>query len=97
MRFTWHAHKSAKNLAARAFDFEFATLIFDGLTLERADLSRDYGEHRVIAIGMAQGIALTVVYTDRMGANAEKERRIVSARRSNRHEREAYRQAVESR
>ena len=46
---------------------EFATLSFDGPTLERDDLRRDYGERRVIAIGIADGLALTVVYTDRAG------------------------------
>lgn len=96
MRYTWHAPKSAANLASRGFDFEFATLIFAGFTTERRDLRKDYGERRVIAIGMAQGITLTVVYTDRIGVEQGVERRIVSARRSKQNERETYRQAIES-
>jgi uncharacterized DUF497 family protein len=35
VRFTWDPRKSETNLADRGFDFEFATLIFDGPTLER--------------------------------------------------------------
>jgi uncharacterized DUF497 family protein len=31
--------------------------------VEREDERRSYGEKRVVAIGLAQGIALTVVYT----------------------------------
>lgn len=31
-----------RNLRARGFDFEFATQVFDGPTLERADTRRDY-------------------------------------------------------
>ncbi|NWG25450.1 MAG: BrnT family toxin, partial [Pseudorhodoplanes sp.] len=63
MRFAWDLRKSAENLRVRGFDFDFATLIFEGPTLERQDQRRDYGETRVIAIGLAQGLALTVVYT----------------------------------
>lgn len=93
MRFGWDARKSERNLRERGFDFEFATLIFEGPTLEREDSRRNYGEQRVIAIGRAEGVALTVVYTDRAGVG-EIERRIISARVSNRRERQAYDQAV---
>ena len=70
-----------------------ATLVFDGPTLERDDLRRDYGERRVLAIGITDGLALTVVYTDRAGSDGEIVRRILSARPSNRHERQAFSQA----
>ena len=92
MRFAWDRRKSAENLRVRGFDFEFATLVFEGPTLERQDQRRDYGEMRCIAIGLAQGIALTVVYTDRVESGA-RVRRIISARLSNRRERQAYFQA----
>ena len=94
MRFSWDARKSDRNLRERGFDFEFATQIFDSSTLERADSRRDYGEHRVIALGKAQDIALTVVYTDRAEAGGEINRRIISARKSDRHEREKYKKAT---
>jgi uncharacterized DUF497 family protein len=94
VRFSWDARKSAANLAARGFDFAFASLIFDGPTLEKEDRRRDYGEPRVIAIGLAQGIALTIVYTDRLHAGQDTERRLISARRSNRHERQAFEAAL---
>ena len=58
--------KSSENLRLRGFDFEFASLLFEGPTLERQDQRRDYGEVRVVAIGLAHGIALPVVYTDRV-------------------------------
>lgn len=94
-RYACDANKSARNLASRGFDFEFAALVFDGFTLERTDLRWDYGERRMVAIGNAQGFILTVVYTDRFEATQALERRIISARRSNRNEREAYQQAIE--
>jgi len=93
VRFGWDRRKSAENLRLRGFDFEFATLMFEGPTLERQDHRRDYGEKRILAIGFAQGIPLTVVYTDRAEAGVVV-RRIISARLSNRRERQAYFQAL---
>ncbi len=93
MRFSWDSRKSSQNLRDRGFDFEFATLAFDGPTLEREDTRREYGERRVIAIGVAQGIPLTIVYTDRTEGGGVV-RRIISARVSSRHERQAYIQAI---
>ena len=92
MRFSWDARKNEANLAQRGFDFAFASLVFDGPTLERVDQRADYGERRILAIGLADGLHLTVVYTDRPGLR-EMIRRIIPARRSNRRERRAYDQA----
>jgi uncharacterized protein (DUF4415 family) len=82
VRFSWDPRKSEANLAARGFDFEFAGVIFEGPTLEKADDRKDYGERRVLAIGLAHGLHLTVAYTDRHAPDREIERRIISARRS---------------
>ena len=95
MRFTWDPEKSERNLAERAFDFAFATLAFTGPTLERIDTRQDYGEVRRIALEMADGIPLTIVYTDRAEAG-DVVRRIMSARVSSRRERQAYHQVFPS-
>ena len=94
MRFSWDARKSDRNLRERGFDFEFATQIFEGSTLERVDSRRDYGERRMIALGQAQDIPLTVVYTDRAEVGGEINRRIISARKSNHRERQAYKKTT---
>ena len=94
MLFSWDTHKSSVNLRERGFDFGFASLIFDGTTVESEDRRRDYGEKRIVAIGAADGVYLTVVYTDRT-EDGRLTRRIVSARRSNRRERQVYRTAAE--
>jgi uncharacterized DUF497 family protein len=47
-----------------------------------------------MALGKAQDIPLTVVYTDRAEAGGEMSRRIISARKSNRRERETYKKAT---
>lgn len=95
MRFSWDPKKSAANLRTRGFDFGFAAGIFDGATVERLDNRRSYGEKRIIAIGVAEGLHLTVVYTDRGGA--EPERRIIAAWRSNHRERKTYAEGIKSR
>lgn len=97
MRFSWDPEKSDANLRDRGFDFAFASLIFEGSTLQREDTRRDYGEQRIIAIGLAANLELTVCYTDRVGLAGAVERRSISARRSNRRERKAYQKAVQSR
>lgn len=93
MRFEWDEDKSDTNLDERGFDFAFASLVFDGPTVEVEDHRQDYGERRVVAIGVADGVHLTVVYTDRQGATGPVTRRIISARRSSRHERKIYQKA----
>jgi uncharacterized DUF497 family protein len=95
VRFDWDPEKSERNLVDRGFDFAFATVIFTGPTLERIDTRQDYGEVRRITLGIADGIPLTVVYTDRAEAG-EVVRRIISARVSNRRERQAYRKVFPS-
>ncbi len=95
MTFTWDSVKSRANLQERGFDFEFATLAFEGATLERDDCREEYGERRVVAVGVVGGIHLTIVYTDRTDREGGVVRRIISARRSNRRERQAYLEATE--
>ena len=92
-RFDWNADKSQATLASRGFDFTFAARIFDAPTMERVDRRKEYGEERFVAVGQADGRILTVVYTDRVEAG-DVIRRIISARRSNAHEREAYREIL---
>jgi uncharacterized protein len=96
VRFSWDHAKSDANFHERGFDFALASSIFDGPTLEREDTREDYGERRIIAIGLAEGVELTVCYTDRVDTSGVVDRRIISARRSNRRERKAYREAIES-
>lgn len=66
----------------------------DGPTRQRVDSRRDYGEVRRVALGKAQDILLAVVDTDRAEVGAETERRIISARKSSRRERETYEKAT---
>ncbi len=86
--FEWDPAKSEANAAApgRGFGFLAVLPLFDGPRLEVIDGRKDYGEERIIAIGLVGTQCLVVVYT-RRGAN----RRIISARFADRAERRAYR------
>lgn len=88
-RFTWDPTKSDLNLMRRGFDFAHATRVFRSRTVEHEDVRREYGERRVVAIGVVDEQCLTVVYTDRLSGDVT-ERRIISARFSNRREQRAY-------
>src|SRR5438067_101882 len=88
MRYSWNPKKSLLNVTRHGIAFEDAIRIFEGPTLERVDDRFDYGEVRIYAIGVVNGIEITVIYTDTKGDHSE--RRIISAWRAERHEREAY-------
>jgi uncharacterized DUF497 family protein len=84
--YTWDPKKNRRNIARHGIAFEDAVGIFDGPTLERVDDRFEYGEVRVYAIGIVNGVEITVIYTDL----SRTERRIISAWKAERHEREAY-------
>jgi uncharacterized protein len=86
MRYTWNKDKNRSNIERHGIAFEDAARIFEGATLEREDDRFDYGEVRIYAIGLVNGLEITVIYTDR----DNDERRIISAWRSEPHERRAY-------
>src|SRR5436190_11029516 len=82
MLFEWDEAKSQQTFRDRGFGFDYAAAVFGGLTLERQDMRRDYGETRTQAIGRVGIDILFAVYTDRGEV-----RHIISARRANRKER----------
>ena len=86
MRFTWDPNKNAINVRRHGIAFEDAKRIFDGPTVEREDDRFDYGETRIYAIGLVNGIELTVIYTDL----DDDERHLISAWRAEPHERRHF-------
>jgi uncharacterized DUF497 family protein len=85
MEFEWDEAKSAQNLRQRGFGFDYAACVFDGPTIEAVDGRRAYGELRIRAIGQVDENVLVVIYTDR-----NKIRRIISARKASRRERQLW-------
>jgi len=92
VRFTWDPDKNLANIRRHAIAFVDAVKVFDGPTVERVDDRFEYGEIRVYAIGLVNGIEIAVIYTDR----DDDERHIISAWRAEPHERRYYWQNLES-
>ena len=83
-RFEWDDRKADTNLRDHKVSFALARLVFDDPNaLDEVDDEPD--EERWARIGLAQGLFLYVVYTDR-GHRI----RIISARRAERHEQDRY-------
>jgi uncharacterized DUF497 family protein len=70
--------KAAEALAVRGVDFNDATEVFDGPTVDIPDERRDYGERRTVTVGFLNGRMFVVVWTQRGAA-----RRIISMRKAN--------------
>ncbi|MDO8502067.1 MAG: BrnT family toxin [Gemmatimonadaceae bacterium] len=95
MEYDWDPAKNDENLQRRGFDFAFASQIFRGIYVQYPDDRADYGERRMIALGLAEGLPLSVVFTDRIRTDGTQVRRIISARVSNRKERTRYGKAIQ--
>ena len=63
MNYVWDRRKGRSNQTRHGIAFEDAIRIFDGPTLEKVDDRFDYEETRVYAIGVANGLEVTVIYT----------------------------------
>lgn len=89
MLFEWDESKRQTNLAKHGIDFQDAIWVFDGPVFER--VSRRRGEDRVVAVGSMEGIEIVLVYVIRGEL-----RRIISARRAHRDERQDYADHIKS-
>jgi hypothetical protein len=83
MLFEWDEGKRRANLAKHLIDFQDATQIFDQPVFEK--VQRRHGEERVLAVGLMEGVEVVLVYVMR-----GERRRIISARRAHRDERQDY-------
>jgi uncharacterized protein len=92
MRYTWDEEKNRRNIQRHGIALQDAAKIFEGPTVEQVDHRFEYGEIRVYAIGLVNGLEITVIYADR----DNDERRIISAWRAEPHERRYYWQNIES-
>ena len=90
MLYTWNEDKNRSNIKWHGIAFEDARRIFEGPTVERVDDRFEYGEVRIYAIGLVNGLEITVIYTDL----DNDELRIISAWRAEPHERRTYWQRV---
>lgn len=92
MEFEWDESKREGNIEKHDLDFRDAIAVFDEAQCVFEDVTRpEYGEIRRKAIGRLGTSLVCVIFTDRGAV-----RRIISARRTRRNEREQYRQSAES-
>ena len=87
MKYVWDEAKNETNIRKHGLDFVDAHEVFEGPFLEKLDGRFDYGEERRIAVGLLRGIlCVVVIYTEPRKGTI----RIISFRKGDRHEREAY-------
>lgn len=86
LKVEWNKSKARDNYAKHGVSFEHAKEVFDDpFAIEFLDDRRDYGEERLIMMGMVEGRLFYVVYTERADAI-----RLISARRATKNEQETY-------
>lgn len=85
-QFAWDEEKDRANRAKHGISFEEAKVIFASPVLTAPDDRRDYGAERFISFGqLGTLVVVAVVHTSRHGRI-----RLISARKANREERQAY-------
>ena len=85
MDITFDPAKRNTALTERDLDFAEATEVFAGPVFERDDDRLDYGERRVITIGLLRGRMVVLVWTPRGTV-----RHIISMRKANDREQRRY-------
>ena len=65
MEFEWDKQKRITTIAQHGVDFRDALLIFEGPVITRIDDRKDYGELRLISVGMVGNTCYVVVHTPR--------------------------------
>src|SRR5215218_10262131 len=65
LKFEWHERKRQETIKERGVDVLYAALIFEKEVLTRIDDREDYGEVRLISLGMVDDECFVVVHTKR--------------------------------
>jgi uncharacterized DUF497 family protein len=83
--FDWDEDKRLANAQKHGIDFADAAAIFEGDTVTVEDDRFDYGEIRLITLGLLNGRVIAVVHTERGEIT-----RIISARKATKYEQLTY-------
>ena len=67
MEFDWDENKRNEVFGRRGVDILYAALIFENHVLTWPDDRQDYGEKRLISLGLVDGEPYVVVHTERNG------------------------------
>jgi uncharacterized DUF497 family protein len=85
LKYEWDETKNRKNITKHGLDFEDAELVFAGPCVTFEDDRFDYGEERLITLGLLSGRVVVIAHAPR-----DEGTRIISMRKGNRREQEIY-------
>ena len=85
MQFKWDESKRKSNLAKHGLDFKDAARIFAGPLVLFEDDRTDYGEQRMIAMGLLDALVVVIVHVE--SANTI---RVISMRKGDKYETNLY-------
>jgi uncharacterized protein len=85
MKYEWGESKNRKNLAKHGLSFEDAEQVFSGPCVTFVDDRFDYGEKRLITLGLLAGRLVVIAHSPR-----DEGTRIISMRKGNRREQKIY-------
>ena len=91
MDFAWNEDKRRANIRKHGIDFLDAALVFETDTIEWIDDREDYGEERIIALGLSGPSVLRVTYTQRGDVI-----RIIPAQKASKHDQKKYFKTLKS-
>ncbi len=89
MMYEWDEVKNRINFAKHVLDFADAEAVFSGPCVTFADERFDYGEDRLITLGLLAGRVVVIAHAPRGDAA-----RIISMRKANRREQEIYKKRL---
>ena len=89
MKYEWDESKNRKNFAKHGLRFEDADHVFSGPCVTFEDDRCDYGEERLITLGLLAGRLVVIAHSAR-----DEGTRIISMRKANRREQKIYQERL---
>jgi uncharacterized DUF497 family protein len=89
MKYEWDEAKNRKNIAKHGFSFEDADQVFSRPCVTFEDDRLDYGEERLITLGLLEGRLVVIAHSPR-----DEGTRIISMRKGNRREQKIYQERL---
>ena len=89
MRYEWDTAKRRGNFAKHGLDFADAEQVFAGPCVTFEDSRFDYGEERLVTLGLLAGRVVIIAHAPRGEAT-----RIISMRKANRREQKIYQERL---
>ena len=91
MKYEWDEAKNRKNLAKHGLSFEDAAEVFTGPCVTFEDVRFEYGEGRLITLGLLAGRLVVMAHSPRDGGT-----RIISMRKGNKREQKVYQERLDT-